>query len=151
MTTKQRLLTGSLDTALIEKTAQWLQALGKEFNFSHTDLYRIELCFDELVTNVVSYSDPQYANQPVELHAVIEAQRAVLTLVDPAAPFDPTSRPPPPAAKTIEEIQVGGQGIPLVREFSDAFRYERRDDKNRIELVFDLEQPTVAPRLSLAR
>ena len=144
MTAKQHLLTGPLDTDLIEKTGKWLQALGKEFNFSHTDLYRIELCLGELVTNVVSYSDPQYANQPVELHAVIEAQRAVLTLIDPAAPFDPLSRPPPPVAKTIEEIKVGGQGIHLALEFSDAFRYERRDDKNRLELVFDLERPTVA-------
>jgi anti-sigma regulatory factor (Ser/Thr protein kinase) len=135
---------GSLAPALIEETGKWVQALGKEFDFSHTDLYRIELCLDELVTNVVSYSDPQYANQPVELHAVIEGQRAVLALIDPAAPFNPLSRPPPPVATTIEEMQIGGQGIHLVREFSDACRYQRWDGKNRIELVFDLEQPTTA-------
>jgi anti-sigma regulatory factor (Ser/Thr protein kinase) len=128
---------------LIEEAGKWLQALGQEFNFSHTDLYRIELCVEELLTNLVMHSDPQYANQPVGLHAVIEAQRAVLTLVDPAAFFDPLSRPPPPVANSIEEMQVGGQGIYLVRKFSDVFRYERRDDKNRVELVFDLERPAV--------
>jgi anti-sigma regulatory factor (Ser/Thr protein kinase) len=144
LTIKQRLLTGSLAPPLIEETGKWVQALGKEFHFSHTDTYRIELCLDELVTNVVNYSDPQYAHQPVELHAVIEAQRATLTLTDPAAPFDPLSRPPPPVAKTLEEMQIGGQGIHLVREFSDACRYERRDNKNTLELVFNLEQPVAA-------
>jgi len=149
MTTKQRLLTGPLGLALIDETSKWLQALGAEFNFSHEDLYRIELCFEELVTNVVNYSDPRYANQPVELHAVIEAQRATLTLTDQAAPFDPFSRPPPAVAKTIEEMQIGGQGVHLVREFSNAHRYERRGDRNRIELVFDLAKPTVARAISV--
>ena len=143
------MLTGPLDTALIGKAGKWLQALGKEFNFSQTDLYRIELCIGELVTNVVRYSDPRYANQPVELHAVIEEKRAVLSLIDPAAPFDPLSFRPPPAAKTIEEMQVGGQGIHLVREFSDAFRYERRENKNRLELVFNLELPTIAKSMTV--
>ncbi|MGK2951498.1 MAG: SpoIIE family protein phosphatase [Thiobacillus sp.] len=139
---KQRLLTGPLDPVLTNEASAWLQALGAEFNFSHEDMYRIELCFEELVTNVVNYSDPQYANQPVDLHAVIEAQRATLTLIDPAAPYDPFSRPPPPVATSIEEVKIGGQGIHLVRQFSDAHRYERCDNKNRLELVFNLTQPT---------
>ena len=142
--TKQRLLTGTLCPALIEATGKWLQALGAEFNFSHQDLYRIDLCFVELVHNIVRYSDPQYANQRVDLHAVIEAQSVTLTLIDPAAPFDPLSVLPPPVAKFIEDMQVGGQGIPLIREFSSACRYERCSNKNRVELVFDLEQPTMA-------
>jgi len=133
-------MTGEIDKTLIEKTSKWLQALGKEFNFSHTDLYRIELCLGELITNVVNHSDPQYANQPLELYASIEPLRAVLTLIDPASPFDPLSYPPPSIAKTIEEIQVGGQGIHLARQFSDGFRYERLDNKNRLELVFELEK-----------
>lgn len=145
---KQRLLTGPLDPVLISEASAWLQVLGAEFNFSHEDMYRIELCFEELVTNVVNYSDPQYANQPVDLHAVIEAQRATLTLIDPAAPYDPFSRPPPPVVTSIEEIKIGGQGIHLVRQFSDAHRYERCDNKNRLELVFNLTQPTQSLAIS---
>lgn len=140
---KRRLLTGPLEQAYVAATSAWLQSLGAEFNFSHEDLYRIDLCIEELVTNVVNYSDSQYAHQPVNLHAVIEAQRATFTLVDPAAPYDPFSRPPPVLAKTLEDLDIGGQGVHLVREFSDAYRYERRDDKNSLELVFELAQPAL--------
>jgi anti-sigma regulatory factor (Ser/Thr protein kinase) len=133
-------MTGNIENTLIEKASKWLQRLGKEFKFSHTDLYRIELCLGELIANVVSYSDPQYANQPLELHASIEPHRAILTLIDPASPFDPLSYPTPPIAETIDEIQVGGQGIHLALEFSDGFRYERLDNRNRVELVFNLEK-----------
>ena len=143
---KQRLLTGPLDQALVGAASSWLQALGAEFNFSHEDLYRIDMCFEELVSNVVNYSDPQFAHQPVSLHASIEAQRATFTLIDPAAPFDPFSLPSPTVAKTLAEFEIGGQGVHLVREFSDVYRYERRDNTNRVELVFELAQPqTVKP------
>ena len=145
---KQRLLTGPLDQALVGAASSWLQALGAEFNFSHEDLYRIDMCFEELVSNVVNYSDPQFANQPVDLHASIETQRVTFTLIDPAAPFDPFSLPPPTVAKTLAEFEIGGQGVHLVREFSDAYRYERRDDTNRVELVFELAQPTKSNPLS---
>ena len=145
---KQRLLTGPLDQSLIGAASGWLQSLGAEFNFSHEDLYRIDLCVEELVTNVVNYSDPQFASQPVNLHASIEAQRATLTLIDPAAAFDPFSRPPPKVANTLAEFEIGGQGVHLVHEFSDACRYERRDDTNRVELVFQLAQPTTSTPLS---
>ncbi len=68
-----------------------MRALGEEFNCSPNDLYRVELCIVELVTNIVSYSDPQYTDKRVALHAVIEAQRATFKLSDPAAAFDPFS------------------------------------------------------------
>jgi len=142
------LLTGPLAITLVDETSKWLHVLGEEFNFSHDDMYRIDLCFAELVTNVASYSDAQYANQPVEIRAVIEPQRVTLTLIDPAALYDPLSRPLPPMARSIAEFQVGGQGIHLVREFSNACRYERRDGNNRLELVFDLALPTEAQPIS---
>lgn len=124
----------------------WLQELAEEFGITHEDLYRLELCFAELVVNVVSYADAQYARLPLELHAAIEAQRATLTLIDPAQAFDPLSVPLPPKVDKLEDFQIGGQGIRLVREFSNASRYERRAGKNRLELVFDLAVPTKAPQ-----
>ncbi len=147
--TKQRFLTGPLGPSFIQATAQWLQALGAEFCFSHDDQYRIELCLEELVSNVVSYSDPQYAKQALELRALIGSHSVALTLIDPCAPFDPLSRPAPVLAQNIDEMQIGGQGIPLVREFSDACRYERSGDSNTLELVFNLTQAT-APELAAA-
>ena len=113
MLTKQRSLTGPLGPGLIGEMSQWLQALGAEFNFSPEDQYRIDLCGEEIVTNIVKYSDPQYANQPVEVRAVIEPQRARLIFIDPAGPFDPFSRPPPAAVTTLEDFAIGGQGVHL--------------------------------------
>jgi len=148
MTTYQRLLAGPLGPELIYETSKWLNAIAEEFSFSPEDLYRIDLCGEEIVSNIANYSDPEFANQLVEVRAVIETQRATLTFIDPAAPFDPFSRPPPVQVTTLEEFAIGGQGVHLVREFSDAYRYERRNSRNRTELVFELSQATVAPSAS---
>lgn len=137
---RQRLLSGPLNAALIEATSRWLQSLGAEFGFSQDDLYRIEVCFEELVANVVNHSDPEHAGQRVDLHALIEPRRAVFTLSDPAGPFDPLQREAPAVAGSIDEMQIGGQGIPLVRELSEAQRYARHDGRNVVELAFELAQ-----------
>jgi anti-sigma regulatory factor (Ser/Thr protein kinase) len=105
---RQRWLTGQLDAALVGATSGWMQALGDEFGFSHDDLYRIQLCFEELVSNIVDYSDAQYAGQTVELRARIGERHASFALIDPAAPFDPLSRPPPVVASRIEDMAIGG-------------------------------------------
>lgn len=131
---------------MIAATSKWLGELAEEFGFTGEDLYRIDLCSAEIVTNVVTFAEAQYANLPLELHASIEEQRVTLTVIDPAQAFDPLSRPPPPVAKSIETLHVGGQGINLVREFSDRRRYARRDNKNWLELVFELAAPTKAPK-----
>lgn len=119
--------------------------MAEEFGLTHEDLYRIDLCCSELVVNIVSHAEARYANHLIEVCVVIEGQRLTLTVIDPAQAFDPLSRPLPPVATTIDELQIGGQGIRLVREFSDARRYERKDGKNQVELVFDLAVPTKAP------
>jgi len=131
---------------MIAATSDWLQWLTREFDLTHEDLYRIDLCSAELVTNVVSYAEPQYANTPLELQATIEQQRITLTVIDSAQAFDPLSVQTPRVAATIEELQVGGQGIHLAREFSDACSYERSNGQNRFQLVFNLALPTKTPK-----
>jgi serine phosphatase RsbU (regulator of sigma subunit)/anti-sigma regulatory factor (Ser/Thr protein kinase) len=145
LTTRRRLLKGIIDTSMNAVTSTWLQELAEEFGITHEDLYRIDLCFAELVVNVVSYAEAQFVGQPMELHAAVEAERITLTLIDPAQAFDPLTLAPPAKAEKLEDLQIGGQGIPLVREFSNAQSYERRDGKNRVELRFDLAVPTKAP------
>ena len=146
------MLTGPLGQALIHDASRWMQGLGGEFHLSPEDQYRVDLCVEELVTNIVNHSDPGHANQPVEIHVLFdEGQALALTLVDPCPAYDPLSRPAPSAVTSIEDFQIGGQGVHLVREFSDAQRYERSNEKNRLELGFKLAQPQAGEALPAQR
>lgn len=139
------MLKGRIEASTIQATSDWVQGLAEEFGFTHEDLYRVDLCLSELVTNVVSYAQPQFDKAPLEIHASIDEQRAALTLIDPAQPFDPLSVPPPAVALTIDALQIGGRGVHLVRSFCDDWRYERSQGCNRLELVFNRAPSPPAP------
>jgi sigma-B regulation protein RsbU (phosphoserine phosphatase) len=138
---RRRLLVGPLGPSLVEAAGRWCRALGDEAGLDAQDRYRLELCVEELSTNLVKYSGEACVGSRVELQASFEAQRLQLRCVDRCAPFDPLAAPPPQAAQRLDELKVGGQGLHLLRTFSDACRYAHRDGCNRLTLVFELAQP----------
>ena len=135
---RRRALVGPLGPALVHEASRWQKERATEFGLSHDDAYRLDLCVEELVTNVVNHTAPDCADLRVELRAEIDEGALVLTVVDPCPLFDPFARPAPAKAESIEQAVIGGMGIHLVREFTDAHRYERRDGRNAVELVFKL-------------
>ena len=142
---RRRALIGPLGPALVHEASLWQKSLAAEFRLSHDDAYRLDLCVEELVTNVVTHTAPECAGLRVELRVEIDDKLLRLTCVDPCSAFDPFARPGPAKPKSIEEAVIGGMGIHLVREFSDSHRYERRDDRNVVELVFKLSPPPGDP------
>ena len=68
-----------------------------------------------------------------------EGNTIVLTFDDDGPPFDPLERPLPAAAKSLEEAQLGGLRLLLVRKASPRLHYERTvDRKNRLTVAIAL-------------
>ena len=53
-----------------------------------------------------------------------------ITFVDQGIPFDPLSRKDPDTSLGLEEREIGGLGIFLVRKTMDDVSYQYRDGKN---------------------
>ena len=62
-----------------------------------------------------------------------------LVLVDDGDPFDPFTAPVPDLAASIEERDIGGLGVHLVRTLATRFAYERADGRNVVTLGFALD------------
>ncbi len=139
--TLHRLLLGPLGPEWVDDTSVWLQGIGAEFGLAPDDRYRLELCAEELATNVVKHGGAPCTGLRVWWHACIDTERIGLTQTDPCPAFDPLSVVPPPAAGSLDELRVGGQGIHLMRSFSDACSYTRCNGSNQVELSFKLTRP----------
>lgn len=50
------------------------------------------------------------------------------------APFDPLTATPPDFARGLEEREIGGLGIHLIRKMMDTVRYKRCGDKNIVTI-----------------
>ncbi len=145
MTIQRRLLAGLVGPTLVTEASRWSQHLGMDFRLSEADRYRVEVCVEELSTNLVKYGGSSCEGQPVLWSAEIDDGHLSLELVDRCAPFDPLTFEPAPIPGTLSELSAGGRGIQLLRVLSDGRRYEFCDGCNRFTLTFELEQPAQTP------
>lgn len=99
------------------------------------------LAVNEAVTNVLLHG---YEGAPGPLSVGVEADgdelRVILT--DEAPRFDPTTVPPPDIYRPLEERPLGGLGIHMMRQLTDALVYRALDGGN--ELIF-IKRHALAP------
>ena len=115
------------DIQQIPTLAEWIEGLGipAELNMP------INLALEEAVTNVMLYAYPgQHGSVLVEF-----APPMTFTITDSGIPFDPTQKEEADISLSVEEREIGGLGIHLVRQIMDEVRYERKDDKNVLTLI----------------
>ena len=100
----------------------------------HT-LKKLEIALEEAVVNVISYSHATEMELKIQ-RSSLNVQRPALnvTLTDNGVPFDPTSSECD-TAKVIEERQIGGLGISLLRQITDEQHYQRTDEKNQLTII----------------
>lgn len=99
-------------------------------------LSKIELALEELLTNIVSYAYPNGAGS-IELDCCSEQSGSIrLRITDWGIPFDPLAIEPPDLTTGLEERQIGGLGIHLVRQMVDGLSYSRKDGKNILQVLF---------------
>ena len=142
---RRELLTGLPGPALVSAASRWSQRFGEELGLGHADLYRVEVCVEELTTNLAKYGGEGCAGRPAHLSVEVHDQRLRLELVDACAPFDPLAVEPAPLPAALSDLALGGRGIQLLLGLSEDRHYEYRDGCNRLTLVFDLEQPVTPP------
>lgn len=139
--------------------SEWFRDFARETGTPMAPSLDFELCLNELMANVIRYAyraagesegpDPENRESPHRLRVSLERRPGLLaaTLEDDGRPFDPTSVEDPSATESLADARVGGWGIPILRAFASAIRYERRDGKNVVSIempVSETESRTAA-------
>lgn len=113
---------------------EWLLNLCSQHSIGEEVTYRLDLCLNELVDNVVCYAKP--CELEISLH--FTSTEVILTLVDNGATFNPFTFPKPEVKDSVEDVQIGGVGIHLVRSFADKYSYLRQNGNNITTLLIKL-------------
>jgi anti-sigma regulatory factor (Ser/Thr protein kinase) len=92
----------------------------------------VQLALEELVSNVIRHSDD--GGRELGIHVELELQRDGVHLVveDDGAPFDPLAEPAPDVEASLDEREIGGLGIHLVRHVVSDLAYRHHDGRNRV-------------------
>jgi anti-sigma regulatory factor (Ser/Thr protein kinase) len=105
-----------------------------EFATAHavpTEVRRnLQVVLDELLANIVSYGLAGREGGEAQVQVALSDEGVAVTLSDNGAAFDPFARVAPDTTLSIEDRQIGGLGIHLVKQMMDEVSYARRDNQN---------------------
>jgi len=130
-----------VDLAAADDASLWLRETGKACGLSPEDMFRVDLCVSELVTNIVRYAGTEPGAGTIDISTSIDKERVAVEVRDNGRPFDPLSVAALMGASTLADAVVGGYGIHLVRSFAHEVRYDRCGGENVIAFVVRRSRP----------
>ena len=107
---------------------------AKECGFDNKKIYLIRLCSEEALMNVISYAYPDEDGKIEITYNIKEGKQFVIKIIDWGVPFDPLALPEPDIDAPMEDRDIGGLGIYLIRENMDEVDYRRDKDRNILTL-----------------
>ena len=96
---------------------------------------QMELVIEELFVNVAHYAYRPDVGKCTVLKEFEENPRAIiLTFIDSGVPYNPLEHEDPDTSLGVEEREIGGLGIFLVKRNVDEITYEYKDGQNILRL-----------------
>lgn len=121
----------------LPEISDFIESSGQLAGLDADAIFHCQLSVDEHFTNVVQYG---YGGEDRgEVALICDPRPAdgelVITIIDQAMQFDPTSVPPPDLNAPLEELKVGGLGVYFIRQKMDAVEYAYEAGSNKLILV----------------
>ena len=135
------------DRELVEKIAGLISAANfscwidkerlraaEKFNSS------IDIAIDELFGNIAHYAYGKDTGEATVRVEVTEEPSVIITFIDSGIPYNPLEKPDPDVAQSLEERQIGGLGIFMVKKSMDDITYEYKDGQNILRIKKIMER-----------
>ncbi len=92
---------------------------------------QMNIAVDEIYSNIARYSGASDATVGVS----VEDGRVILRFADNGRPYDPTEKADPDTTLSVEERDIGGLGIFMVKKSMDNLEYQYHDSLNILTLT----------------
>jgi anti-sigma regulatory factor (Ser/Thr protein kinase) len=99
-----------------------------------------ELSLDELLTNTISYGYSDSEQHEIQIDIEVHDNMLKVIVQDDGVAFNPFDQEAPNLNMHIDERDLGGVGIHLVKEFMDDCTYQRVGQRNVVTLLKALGQ-----------
>jgi sigma-B regulation protein RsbU (phosphoserine phosphatase) len=96
---------------------------------------KIGIACDDLLNNVISYAFRDDGDHEIDIKAELAGSRLTVTISDGGVPFNPLGSKTPDTDLSVDERELGGLGIHLVRNLVDDISYQRRINRNVLSVV----------------
>ncbi len=129
------------DLAELQRLAELVDTFVARHGLPERMAFNLNLCLDELITNIVSYGYDDGGRHQIQVRFRIDNNALVTTIVDDAKAYDPfVEAPEPDLESEVDQRRVGGLGVFLVKEFNDLCEYRRDGDKNVVTMSKSIDR-----------
>lgn len=99
-------------------------------------MLKVNIVLDELLSNIVKYSFPDGKEHVIDITLeLFTTGKLTLCLTDEGVPFNPFSAPDPDLSIPLEEREIGGLGILIVKRLMDEYHYKRQANLNITSMI----------------
>jgi anti-sigma regulatory factor (Ser/Thr protein kinase) len=99
-----------------------------------SDKMKVLTACEEIIVNIVNYA---YPNKDGNLEIIFEkkSQDVTIYFIDSGMKFNPLAKPDADTTLSVEEREIGGLGIFMVKKLMDEIKYDYKGNKNCLSIT----------------
>jgi len=129
----------SADIAEIARVQQATDEFVDKTNIGVAATQKMGITLDELLNNTISYGFDDPRGHEIHVNIELNNDHISLRVSDDGVPFNPFTHSDPDTSLSIEEREIGGLGVMLVKKLTDSQAYQRLSDRNVVTLTIELK------------
>lgn len=115
----------------VDKVIEFIDGMLEEYGCGVREQMAIDVAVDELFSNIAHYAyNPETGYATVRVDVKKDPLAVEITFIDHGVPYDPLAKVDPDTTLSVDDRQIGGLGIFIVKKSMDAVNYEYKDGKN---------------------
>ena len=112
------------DIDCLDEVTEFIDEQLEEAGFPVTTIMHIELCVEEIFTNISNYAyDDGNGTVEITFEQLSDPERVRIIFSDSGTPFDPLSTAEPDTSNALTNDKIGGFGIFIVKQNMDGISY----------------------------
>lgn len=121
----------------LDKLHKFIDSEFKDGDYSEGFIRQIKIIVDEIFTNISSYAYSNDSSGPKNMKLIIDQNpyEILLRFEDSGVPYNPLLSKTPDITLSVEERNIGGLGLFLVKNMSDNIDYKYEQGKNILIVI----------------
>lgn len=119
----------------MDDVIDFINAALEEHDVSMKTIMQIDIAVEELFVNIAHYAyHPEIGQATIEVDVEGEPPCAVIRFIDKGKPYDPLGKEDPDVTLGVEDREIGGLGIYMVKKSMDEVSYAYEDGQNKLTI-----------------